>query len=245
MGQSEWQEMGRELKALLGLGNPPLAITFSHAAPAGVERVAGEPPEPAADGRTGKVPAGCVFWIKAAERTFSTRPEDHANCSVGSMTHGLKTMDEVAGNGDVAAILEAGWATLEMVPRIPVVKERHEYVTYGPLTETLIDPDVVFLRLNPKQLMVLHDAIPEMRMEGKPQCHIVAIAKEDAAVAASVGCMLSRARTGMPASEMTCAIPAKRLREVLERLRETAKADSAVAGYAAEDARRFPDEYRA
>ena len=60
------------------------------------------------DGRTGRVPAGCVFWMKAAERTFSTVAEDHGNCSVGSVTHGFKTLDEVAGNSDVAALLDIG-----------------------------------------------------------------------------------------------------------------------------------------
>jgi uncharacterized protein (DUF169 family) len=87
--------------------------------------------------------------------------------------------------------------------------------------------------------MVLHDAIPDMRLEGKPQCHIIALAKEQNAVAASVGCMLSRVRTGLPNSQMTCAIPAQRLAEVVARLQTTCQADTAVATYAAEDAHRF------
>lgn len=64
------------------------------------------------------------------------------------------------------------------------------------------------LRANGRRLMVLSDALPGLRIEGKPQCHIVAVAKEQGEVAASVGCALSRARTGMRAAEMTCAIPA-------------------------------------
>ena len=106
-------------------------------------------------------------------------------------------------------------------------------------SDTHVDPDVVLLRLNPKQVMILHDAMPGMRMEGKPQCHIIAIAKEQQEVAASVGCMLSRVRTGLPNSQMTCAIPARRLAEVVERLKATCAADTTVAAYAAEDARRF------
>ena len=70
----------------------------------------------------------------------------------------------------------------------------------------------MFLRLNGKQLMVLSDAMPGLRIEGKPQCHIVAIAKEQGEIAASVGCALSRVRTGMPPTEMTCAIPAAQAR---------------------------------
>ena len=139
------------------------------------------------DGRTGRVPAGCVFWMKAAERTFSTVAEDHGNCSVGSMTHGFKTLEEVAGNSDVAALLESGWVTMDVVPQIPVVHEKPGAVTYGPLADTPVDPDVVFLRVTGRQLMVLSDAIPGLRIEGKPQCHIVAIAKEEGVPAASVG----------------------------------------------------------
>ena len=114
------------------------------------------------------VPAGCVFWIKAAERTFSTVAEDHGNCSVGSVTHGFKALEDVAGNSDVAALLDSGWVTMDVVPQIPVVRERPGAVTYGPLADTPVDPDVVFLRVNGRQLMVLSDAIPGLRVEGKP-----------------------------------------------------------------------------
>ncbi|MGH8671396.1 MAG: DUF169 domain-containing protein, partial [Burkholderiales bacterium] len=196
-------------------------------------------PEPAADGRTGKVAAGCVFWIKAAGRTFTTQPQDHANCSVGSLTHGLKALEEVVGNSDVATIMEAGWVTMEVVPNIPVVKRRPNYITYGPLEDTTLEPDVVFIRVSAKQAMVLSDALSDLEFEGKPQCHIIPIAKEQKKVAISVGCMLSRVRTGMSNNEMTCAIPAERLAEVVEKLKATCRADHAVANYAAEDARRF------
>lgn len=239
MPTHNWKALATELTSILSLESLPLAITFSAQAPPGVPAYAGTVPAPTPDGRTGKVSAGCVFWIKAADRTFTTAPEDHGNCSVGSMTHGLKTMEEVAGNADVAALLESGWVTMDMVPHIPVVTQRPNFITYGPLQDTPVDPDVVLLRLNPKQVMVLHDAIPEMRMEGKPQCHIIAIAKEHQEVAASVGCMLSRVRTGLPNSQMTCAIPAQRLADVVARLTTTCRADTAVAAYAAQDARRF------
>jgi uncharacterized protein (DUF169 family) len=155
------------------------------------------------------------------------------------MTHGLLTMQDAAGKADVAALLASGWVTMEMVPHIPVVQQRSACITYGPLAHTPHDPDVVLLRVNPKQVMILHDALPSMRLEGKPQCHIIAIAKEQQEVAASVGCMLSRVRTGLPNSQMTCAVPASRMAEVVERLRATCAADTTVAAYAAEDARRF------
>ncbi len=239
MTDSGWKGLASELIDLLKLQSPPLAITFSNRAPEGVPEFEAQTPEPTPDGRTGKVPAGCVFWVEATDKTFITRPEDHGNCSVGSLTHGLKTLEEVAGNSDVAALLETGWVTMDVVPQIPVVSQRSEFITYGPLAETPGAPDVVFLRLNAKQVMVLHDAMPGLRFEGKPQCHIIPIAKEQNDVAVSVGCMLSRVRTGIANSEMTCAIPAGRLGEVVDRLKATSAADLAVAAYASHDAQRF------
>jgi uncharacterized protein (DUF169 family) len=221
MVTADWAGLSRALTETLHPTAPPIAITFSHAPVPGVSR-----PE--------TVPvAGCVFWMRGVESTFTTVAEDHAGCSVGSVTHGFKTIDDVVGNDDVATLLGSGWVTPEMVPQIPVVTERPGAVTYGPLADTPVDPDVVFVRLTAKSLMVLSDAVPGLRIEGKPQCHIVAIAKEQGEVAASVGCMLSRVRTGMPSTEMTCAIPAARLTSLVEDLRRTAEIDAVVARYAA------------
>jgi uncharacterized protein (DUF169 family) len=235
----DWKQLADQLTDSLHLSAAPLAITFSDAAPDGVPAYDAPMPLPTADGRTGRVPAGCVFWMKAAERTFSTVAEDHGNCSVGSLTHGFIPLEEAATRGDVAALVEAGWVTPEMFPEIPVVREKPGAVTYGPLGESPVDPDVVLLRLNPKQMMVLHDAVPGIRVEGKPQCHIVAIAKEEGQPAASVGCALSRARTGMPSTEMTAVLPAASVESVLRSLEANAVADAHVAAYAADDARRF------
>lgn len=227
------------LTSLLGLADPPLAISFSSEAPSGITRYKAEMPAPTPDGRTGKVPAGCVFWIKARDKTFTTVAEDHGNCSVGSLTHGFKTLEEAGGGADVAALVESEWVSPDVFPHIPTVSETPDFVIYGPLSEAVSEPDVVFLRLNGKQAMMLHDAWPELRLEGKPQCHIIPIAKEAGEVALSVGCMLSRVRTGMSNNEMTCAIPSGKLDELLNRLETANAADVKVAAYASEDAKRF------
>ena len=239
-----WNDLSDRLSAALNLTTAPIAITFSDAPPSGVAPFDRPLPAPLADGRTGRVPAGCAFWNYATESTFSTVKADHGNCSVGSLTHGFVTLEEVAGNGDVAALLDTGWVTMEVVPQIPVVTEAPGAVTYGPLREAPVDPDVVLLRVNGKQLMVLSDAIPGLRIEGKPQCHIVAIAKEQGEIAASVGCALSRVRTGMPATEMTIAIPAGQVDRVIDTIEHNAVADAAVARYASEDMQRFAEAFR-
>lgn len=238
---ADWRALGAELQSALHLNAAPIGIAFGAAPPAGLPAFDSPMSGPGADGRRGRVPAGCVFWMHAADRAFTTLPEDHGNCSVGSLTHGLKTMGDVAGNDDVATLLESGWVSPEAVAGIPVVTTAPGAVSYGPVGELsdVVEPDVVLLRVNARQLMVLSDALPGLRIEGKPQCHIVAVAKEQGEVAASVGCALSRARTGMPPEEMTCAIPATRFPEVVEAVSRTVVVDTVVAKYAAADARRF------
>src|ERR1019366_9049081 len=132
---SPWSEAADALTQALSLMTAPIAITFSQSVPDGVAPFDAPMPEPTPDGRTGRVPAGCVFWAKALDRTFST----------------------VAGHSDVAALVESGWVTMDMVPEIPAIADRPEVVTYGPLAATPVDPDVVMIRVNAKQLMVLSD----------------------------------------------------------------------------------------
>jgi len=231
-------DIARRLTVALRLDAPPIAIRF-------VDGSASEPAfgAPAAtpneSGRTGTVPAGCVFWMRATERTFATRAADHANCSVGSLTHGWIDVADAAKRDDVAAVLAAGWVDEAAMVSLPRVQRRPDAVVYGPLAETAATPDVVLVRIDGLGLMTLHGAIADLRVEGRPQCHIVALAKEHDVVAASVGCALSRARTGMPPQQMTCAIPGRRLADVVERLEPTAALDRTLANYAANDARRF------
>lgn len=239
IGTQAWADIARGYEEVLGLSAAPIAITFSAERPEGIDAFDAPIPPPMPDGRTGSVSAGCVFWMEGVDRTFSTVAADHGNCSVGSLTHGFVTVDDIVGNEDVGALLGRGWVEEEAVAQIPVVAETPGAVTYGPLRETPIGPDVVFLRLDGTAVMLLTGTFPELGVSGKPQCGIVATAKDHGEIALSAGCALSRARTGMPDDEVTCAIPAARAAEVLERLRSTKATNDTVVGYALKDARRF------
>jgi uncharacterized protein (DUF169 family) len=239
MSQTCFETWHSDLQNLLGLAVPPVAIAFSSDVPPGIGRIERAMPSATVDGRTGAVAASCVFWIEGAQKVFATKAEDHGNCSVGSLTHGFKAIEEIAGNSDVAALCETGWVTPEAVGRIAVVREKPTSVVYGPLRDMPVEPSVILLRLNGKQQMLMHDAWPDLRFEGKPQCHIIPIAKERGEIAVSVGCMLSRVRTGMSNNEVTCAIPASRMSALIERLRAARAADNVVAAYAAADSKRF------
>jgi len=192
MSQNRFESWHRDLEESLSLAIPPIGIAFVGSIPAGIDRIDGTMPPATADGRTGAAPASCVFWIKATQGVFATTAEDHGNCSIGGLTHGFKTMEEIAHNADVVALCEAGWVTPEAVSKIAVARERPKSIVYGPLRDMSVEPSVILLRVNGKQQMLLHDAWPGLRFEGKPQCHIIPIAKERGEIAVSVGCMLHR-----------------------------------------------------
>lgn len=239
MLSKDWSGLAHTLKETLGLANPPLSITFSAEAPPAVPRYEGPVPPPQADGRTGKVTAGCVFWMKGVERPFTTVPEDHFNCSVGSVTHGLKTLEEVMNNEDVQCLVGSEWVSVDEVKQLPVVQDRPRFISYAPLSEATVDPDVVLLRINAFQSMVINDTFPDVVLVGKPQCHHIAVSKEDNKLVISTGCILSRVRTGMPPHEMTCTIPGRRLEEVASKLAARRETNAQVSSYANRDGRRF------
>ncbi|MER5794797.1 DUF169 domain-containing protein [Streptomyces sp. NPDC001980] len=213
------------LVELLGLAHPPVAITFDTQQPA------------AGDGSLPAQPAGCCFWEPAQRQALDTRAADHAHCSTGSYTHGLIDRAGAASGADTAALIDSGWispADLDVVARLPF---RPTSIRYAPLTSAT-SADVVLIRLSPASLMTLQGACPDLRLASRPQCQIVPLAY-GGQVAVSPGCAVSRARTGLPAQEMTCALPAARLPAVIDRLRQAVAADQAVADYAATDRRRF------
>ncbi|MFE2972133.1 DUF169 domain-containing protein [Streptomyces sp. NPDC059340] len=213
------------LVEVLGLAHPPVAITFD------------TQPATSRDGSLLAQPAGCCFWEPAQRQSLDTRAADHANCSTGSYTHGLIDMAGAASGADTAALIDSGWITpadLGLVGHLPF---RPTSIRYEPLTAAT-SPDVVLIRLSPASLMTLQGACPDLRLSSRPQCQIVPLAY-NGQIAVSPGCAVSRARTGLPAQELTCALPAASLPAVIDRLQQTVAADRAVADYAVADRQRF------
>jgi hypothetical protein len=96
MSQNRFEIWHLDLQDLLGLAVPPVAIAFTRHVPVGINRIERTMPPATTDGRTGAVAASCGFWIEGTQDVFATTAEDHGNCSVGSLTHGFKTMREIA-----------------------------------------------------------------------------------------------------------------------------------------------------
>jgi uncharacterized protein (DUF169 family) len=176
--------------------------------------------------------------MHANDYTFDTVAEDHGNCSVGRFTHGFAEAADILDKNDVAALLDVGWVTMEAFGGVATLSRRPKGVRYGPLSEAKSMPDVVLLRVSPRQMMEINDAV-EVEWSGKPQCQILPRAADTGVIAASMGCALSRARTGMGDDELTVAVPGGRVSELVDALKSVCRADEAVGVYAEADLTRF------
>ena len=79
---TDWRGLGEELTGALHLATPPIGITFSAQRPPGVASFDAPMSEPAEDGRTGRVAAGCVFW--AGEQRPRSRPSRRTTATAAS-----------------------------------------------------------------------------------------------------------------------------------------------------------------
>src|SRR6202789_1436359 len=121
------------LAASLDLQQPPVAIAFTDTVPAGVKSHAG------------RVPAGCRFWEDGAATAFATTASDHNLCAIGVYTHNLQTSP--AQQTDLMDALkvfgELDYVRPEDLALIPVLESRPRYITYAPLAQAPLPPDVV------------------------------------------------------------------------------------------------------
>jgi uncharacterized protein (DUF169 family) len=213
--------IAERLSGLLGLAEPPVAVTFdAHGVDADSRRVPAQP-------------AGCCFWSPAQQQRLDTVAADHAHCSVGSHTHGLISLAQAAAGADTAALVGSGWVGEADLMAVATLPFRPSLITYQPLAEA-DDVDVVLVKLSPTALMTLHGAVPDLTLARKPQCVIVPLAYAGQ-IAVSAGCAVSRTRTSLPGDQLTCAIPARDLDLIIERLEASTAADRAVSEFAAAD----------
>lgn len=117
---TDWRGLGETLSGALHLATPPIGITFSAQRPTGVASFDAPMSEPAEDGRTGRVAAGCVFG--PGQQRPRSRPSQRTTATAASagVTHGLATLADVTDNGDVALLVGSGWVSPEAVGQIPV-----------------------------------------------------------------------------------------------------------------------------
>ncbi len=221
-------QLAKNLIASLELALPPIALSFADGAPANVpsyDRV---------------VPAGCVFWQKAATRTFVTTAKDHALCSIGVHTHHLadpapSQQAELAEALKVMSDLD--YVRPEEVAAIPVIKRQVKHVIYGPLAEFPLDPEVVLLFAHSRQGLILSEAIARVdegipAAMGRPACAVVPQVLNLGNAAMSLGCCGARAYLDLLTDSVAMwALPASKLERYCTEIAALARANKTLTAF--------------
>jgi uncharacterized protein (DUF169 family) len=203
------------LTELLSLTSAPVAITFADEPPTGVPHV------------SAVEPAGCGYWRRAAAgEVFFTVADDHKRCPVGAHTHNvpLSPTEQQALLDLVQTMVTLSYLKMEDVPQIPTRKTPMRVAVYAPLDAATMRPDVVLVRGNAQQLMLLTEAAQAAGVAGRaatmgrPTCAVLPEAINSARTAASFGCIGNRVYTGADETEAYFAIPGPQLGAVEENL---------------------------
>jgi len=217
------------VKELLSLRVPPIAIGTFAEPPPGVEPYAGD-----------SVPSGCSFWaIAQSGLTFYTVPEDHL-CAVGSYTHSLTPSPAAPlGLQDTVEFMVANrYIEGRDVPTIPTLSESPNVVAYGPVDERAFEPDVVMVSAEPSRAMLLMEASvragagdPAATLMGRPSCGIVPQSANTGRSAFSLGCIGNRTYTGLTDAEMYMSVPGESWDAVASAVEEIVGANAAMGAY--------------
>jgi uncharacterized protein (DUF169 family) len=203
------------LGELLGLTTAPVAIAFVDAAPPGVAHVAA------------LEPAGCGYWRRAAAgEVFYTVADDHKSCPVGAHTHNvpLSPAESEGLMSLVQTMVGLQYLKMEEVPQIPTRTTPLQVAVYAPLDASPVPPDVVLVRGNARQLMLLAEAAQAAGVAGagpamgRPTCAVVPEAINAARTSASFGCVGNRVYTGAGDDEAYFAVPGGYLQQVEDKL---------------------------
>jgi uncharacterized protein (DUF169 family) len=210
------------IETLLGAGASAVAISFVDNPPADVARVA------AAE------PAGCGYWRRASEGdVFYTTADDHKGCPVGAHTHNvpLSAAEQQELMGLVGTMVSLSYIRMEEVPSIPTRKTPLRTATYAPLSKAPVVPDVVLVRGNARQLMLLAEASQLAGIAGtgatmgRPTCAVLPEAANSSRTAASFGCVGNRVYTGAGENDAYFAIPGDKLTLLEEKLATIVRAN--------------------
>ena len=203
------------LTELLGLASSPVAISFVDEAPAGVPHV------------SAVEPAGCGYWRRAASgEVFFTVADDHKRCPVGAHTHNvtLTPAEHRELMGLVETMVGLSYLKMEDVALVPTRRTPLQVAVYAPLAAAPVPPDVVLVRGNARQLMLLAEASQAAGVAGasatmgRPTCAVLPEAINSERTAASFGCVGNRVYTGADETEAYFAIPGAHLEAVEQQL---------------------------
>src|SRR5205085_6581224 len=112
----------------------------------------------------------------------------------------------------------------EEVPAIPHRDKPFGVAVYAPLDRAPAEPDVVLVRGNARQVMLLEEAALAAGLGGSPQlmgrptCAALPAAVQSGRGVASLGCIGNRVYTGLADDELYYALPGRHLAAVVAKL---------------------------
>ncbi len=213
-----------------------IALTFSGVMPEGL------PPAPGAQ------PSSCTFWRLASEgQAFYTESRDHFGCAVGAYVHGAELPDAQARelSGLVSTMIGLSYIKSEEVAQLSRQTTPLRYAIYSPLDKSPVLPDVVLVRGNPRQLMLLTEAaraaglLANSPAMGRPACTMIPESIASGRVVLSLGCIGNRIYTGLKEQEGYIAIPGSTLEAVCSQLSIVVAANETLVKFHSERQAQF------
>ncbi|MEM1958549.1 MAG: DUF169 domain-containing protein [Candidatus Nitrosocaldus sp.] len=220
-----YEEIGRLLK----LENSPVAICLEEEQPSSRKRF------------MGYAPASCSFWRLGIDYSFYTLDSDH-NCSIGKVTHGFRSADEVKENDDVRLLTSIGWISMDEISKLPRLP-KSMVISYIPVDKLKVEgsmdevevvkemPNIALITFfcNAEQVMLVVDAAEragiEYRIRSRPTCAILAEAYSIKGVVIGLGCTPSRLRTPYSTNDLFVAVHPSIVDRLVEHLSQVVKVE--------------------
>ena len=213
-----------------------VALTFTDTKPEGLPR------------ETLPQPSACAFWKLAAEgNLFYAEASDHFGCAVGAYTLGaeLTEIQQQELQGLVTTMVDLSYLRAHEMPDLPRRSTPLRFATYAPLGLSPVLPDVVLVRANARQLMLLTEAaraagcFKNAAAMGRPACGIVPESVASSQVVFSLACVGNRVYTGLEDQEGYVAIPGHALEAICGQLAAIVEANESLAAFHAERQNQF------
>lgn len=222
-------ELAKQLIELLGLEQPPVALTMVDATPGGVVDA----------GRA--VPSSCAFWREAEKGVFYASAAQHYNCPVGSHVMGFDLPAEVQAElgGLVQSMCDAQYLDMAEVAQIPAMSKKGTGVVYGPLAELPVEPDLVLMWLTPAQAMVYNEATGKASwtaaapatVSGRPGCTALPLAVSSGEPKMALGCIGMRTFTGIGKDHLLATVPGEKIDDLVTALQAAVAANAGMQSF--------------
>src|ERR1700752_267182 len=209
------ETMQDKLQDLLKLKCHPISITFTNNPPTDIARI------------DERAPSGCTYWKLAADgKVFYTEASDHFGCPIGAFTHNVELPPEQSKEltGMIETMVGLSYLKMEEIAAIPRREDCFRFAVYAPLDGTPVEPDVVLIRGNAKQIMLVAEAANAAVASnangviGRPTCAMIPAVMKSGQTAMSLGCIGNRVYRELPDDELYLAIPGTQVVGLVEKI---------------------------